>query len=92
MANTKVGHILITEYVYGGPGSGSAPEALRGTLVRGIPTDDAEFQAVATDDPKSDDGVEAKITYRNDPTGKVIYTNETVAQLVAQSNGNISAS
>lgn len=92
MANTKVGHIMITEYLYGGPGAGSAPEQKIGTQVRGIPTDDAQFIALASNDPKVADGVNTKITYRNDPTGKVIYTNETCAQLVAQSNGNLSAS
>jgi hypothetical protein len=88
----QVGHILITEYVYGGPGSGTAPEALRGTFTRGIPAADAQFAELDTEDPKYDDGVRTKITYRNDPTSAVIYTNETAAQLVAQSNGTISAS
>ncbi len=84
--------ILITKYIYGGPGEGSAPEALRGTRVGSIPTADAQFDEVSSEDPKYDDGVRAKITYRNDPTSNVIYTNETAAQLVAQANGNLSAS
>ncbi len=89
MANAQV---LITKYIYGGPGEGSAPEALQGTQVGSIPVAEAVFDEVPSTDPKYDDGVRAKITYRNDPTGKVFYTNETAAQLVAQSNGSISAS
>lgn len=92
MANTKVGHITLTEYVYGGIGSGTAPEGLMGTKTKGIPTDDAVFDELDSEDSKYSDGVRTKITYRNDPTGKIIYTNETVAQLAAQSNGNLSAS
>jgi hypothetical protein len=92
MADTKVGHIVLTEYVYGGPGEGSDAEALRGTQTIGIPTDDALFHSVSTQDFRYDDGVRAKVTYRNDPTAKTIYTNETVAMLVSQSNGNASAS
>lgn len=94
MADTAVNHIVLTEYVYGGPGesSSSAPEKLRGTVTIGVPTQDAIFNAVSNQDPKYSDGVRSRITYRNDPTFRQIYTNETVAMLVSQSNGNASAS
>lgn len=81
----KVGTILITEYVYG------PSEELQGTLQKGISTDDVFFSEVASDNPKADDGVNTKITYRNDPT-TLIYTDDTVATLVAKSNGTVSAS
>ena len=87
-----VASILLTKYIYGGPGEGSDVEALIGTQTGSISVPDAIFDEVTDEDPKYDDGVRAKITYRNDPTGKVIYTNETAAQLVAQSNGTVSAS
>jgi hypothetical protein len=87
-----VAQVLITEYVYGGAGAGTAPEALQGTLVRSFPTPDAQIFALDSEDPKYSDGVRSKITYRNDPTGKVIYTNELAAALVAQCNGTVSAS
>lgn len=87
-----MGHITLTEYVYGGIGSGTAPEGLQGTKTKGIPTEDALFDEVGSEEAKYDDGVRSKITYRNDPTGKAIFTNETVAQLAAQSNGTLSGS
>ncbi len=80
-------HILITNYIYGGPSiSGQVA-----TEEVGIPTADAIFHEVDSADPKADDGVNAKITYRNDPT-TIFYTDETVAQLCAQSNGTLSGS
>jgi hypothetical protein len=88
----KVGHITLTQYVYGGIGSGSASEGLQGTRTKAIPTDDAVFDEVDSTDSKYSDGVRSKISYRNDPTGLLVYTNETVAQLAAQSNGTLSAS
>ncbi len=85
-------HITLTQYVYGGIGSGTASEGLQGTKTKAIPTADALFDEVGSEDSKYDDGVRSKITYRKDPTGLTIYTNETVAQLAAQSNGTLSGS
>jgi hypothetical protein len=85
MANTAVSHILITSYVYG------AQDILRGTEQRSIPCEGADFTEVSSEDPKSNDGVNAKITYYDKPD-RVFYTSETVAQLTAQANGNLSAS
>lgn len=80
-------HILITNYLYGGPTDGGnvATEEV------GINVDNAIFTEVNSNDPKAADGVNSKITYRNDPT-TVFYTDETVAQLCAQSNGTLSGS
>ena len=80
-----VSDIRITSYVYG------AQNALRGTEQIGVPCEGALFNEVSSEDPKAADGVNAKITYYNRP-GVVYYTSETVPQLVAQSNGTISAS
>jgi hypothetical protein len=87
MANTAVSHVKITNYVYGGSGDSKI-----GTEVIGIPLTGAVFSEVKSTDQKYPDGVNAKITYPSQPGAPVYYTNETVAQLCAQANGNISAS
>lgn len=87
MANTAVSHIRITNYLYGGAGDQKiATEDI------GVPCAGALFTTVRSTDPKYQDGVNAKITYPENPAQPVYYTNETVAQLVAQANGNLSAS
>lgn len=82
---SKVASILITSYVYG------PTDTLQGTKLEGISTDNVHFSEVAADDPKADDGVNCKITYRND-VNAVYWTDETVATMVAKSNGTVSAS
>lgn len=83
-----VAQILITSYIFGGP----SEEAAFTTENVGIPVPDAVFTELHANDPKVTAGCNSKITYRNDPTGRTFYTDETVAQLVAQANGNLSAS
>lgn len=87
MANTAVSHVKITNYLYGGPG-----DAKIATETISIPLTGALFTTVPSNDPKYADGVNAKISYPGQPGMPVFYTNETVAQLTAQANGNISAS
>lgn len=83
-----VGNIVITSYVFGGP----SEEAAFTTETVGIPVPGAIFTELNANDPKVTAGCNSKITYLGDPTGRTFYTNETVAQLVAQANGNLSAS
>lgn len=82
---TTVSKILVTEVVYG------SSDEKRGTLQRGIPTENADFTEVSSEDAKANDGVNAKITYYDKPT-VIIYVEDTVATLVAKANGNVSAS
>ena len=86
MANTAVGAIKITSYVYGGPG-----EPRHHTENVGVPVPDIIISEVVSADPKYADGVRSKITYRQD-TQTVFFTNELYDALVAQANGNVSAS
>lgn len=80
-------NILITELIFGGAG-----DAFEGTIVRGISTLGAEFIEVVSDDPKSDDGANAKIIWPEQPGRAPVYTEDTVATLVAKANGNVNAS
>ena len=87
MANTAVSHVKITNYLYGGTG-----DAKIATETKGIPLNGAVFSEVKSSDPKYADGVNSKIDYPSQPGAPVYYTNETVAQLCAQANGNLSGS
>ena len=81
-----VSQVLINNYVYG-PG-----DTLRGIQANiGIPCAMAIYSPLASDDPKIANGVNTRISYRLDPVTQ-FFTNESAASLVAQSNGNVSAS
>lgn len=82
-----VGTILITNYVFGGPDITTEFD----TVVMGIPVPNAIFSEVSDSDPKAEAGVNSKITYRLDPD-TIFFTDDTVATLVAKSNGTVSAS
>jgi len=85
-ANSGTSHILVTELVFGNTND------YRGSRTTGIPVDGAIFQDV-TDGFQADAGATSKIVYR-DARGIMgeIYTTDTVAELVAKSNGTVSAS
>lgn len=87
MANTAVSHIKLNNYKPSWDGS-----LLESTEEIGIPLDGALFVVVSSEDPLAALGINSKILYPAQPNSPIYFTNETVAQLVAQANGNISAS
>ena len=87
MANTAINHILVSEVIIG-----SLNEKV-GNITRGMYAPGASFDPIDAESIAGAAGANCKVTYR-DAMGaqKEIYVTETVADMVAKSNGNVAAS
>lgn len=87
---SSANHILITNYLIDSQNNFAADH----TETKGIPTAGAVFDEVDPDHPAATAGANAKITY---PFAGVtrpqeLFVSDTVAELVAKSNGTVLAS